>query len=62
MALTEAIGYYQCYHKEEYKDAQEKTRNLMARLKQLKYDYLYKPSQKKKQEGKMIKVQEENLK
>lgn len=40
---------------------QEKIRNLGKRLKKLKYDFIYTPSNKKKQEGKMIKVQEQNF-
>jgi hypothetical protein len=56
LLLQELIGYFYIYSKEEFKDIQEKIRNLGIRLKKLKYDFLYVPSTKKKQEGKMIKV------
>lgn len=56
MIIQEVVGWYYIYSKEEYKDNQEKARNLGRRLKKLKYEYLYVPSNKKKQEGKMIKV------
>jgi len=52
----EGVGQYYVYASEEYKDLQVKIRNLGNRLKKLKHEYLYVPSTKKKQEGKMIKV------
>ena len=59
---TEAVGYYYIYKHEDYQDLNDKIRNLGKRLKKLKYDYLYVPSNKKKAEQKMIKVQEDNYK
>lgn len=56
--LQEVLGQFMVFGKEEFKDLQEKIRNLGKRLKKLKYDFIYVPSNKKKQEGKMIKVQE----
>ena len=62
LLLTEAIGTYLIYSKQDFKDLQEKITNLGRRLKTLKYEYIYVPSTKKKQEAKMIKVQEDNYK
>lgn len=62
LVVMEVVGHIYIYSKDEFKDAQERARNLGRRLKKLKYEYLYVPSNKKKQEGKMIKVQEENFK
>ena len=53
---VEIVGQYMVYSNEEYSELQEKARNLGRRLKLLKYEYLYIPSNKKKQEGKMIAV------
>ena len=55
-AIVEAVLYYQVTSKEEYKDLITKVKNLAARLKLLKHEYIYGTSNKKKQEGKMIKV------
>lgn len=46
--IIEVVGYFLIYHKEEFKDLQDKARNLGARIKKLKYEYLYVPSPKKK--------------
>jgi uncharacterized membrane protein len=54
--VIEAIGNHLVFSKEEYKDVVVKIKNLTERIKKLKYDYLYKPSTKKKQEQKMILV------
>jgi hypothetical protein len=54
--IMEGVGQYYVYASEDYKDLQVKIRNLGNRLKKLKHEYLYVPSTKKKQEGKMIKV------
>jgi hypothetical protein len=58
MIIQEVVGHLYIFGKEDYKDGCERARNLGRRLKTLKYEYLYVPSTKKKQEGKMIKVQE----
>ena len=62
MLIIEAVGYYYVYQLEEYKELIEKTKNLAQRVKKLKHEYLYGTSNKKKQEQKMIKVQEDNFK
>ena len=56
MIATEIIGHHYIYKHENYQDLIVKTKNLGQRLKKLKYDYMYVPSTKKKQEQKMIKV------
>ena len=54
--ITEVAGHYFVYRHEEYQDNRERVKNLGAKLKKLKYEYLYVPSKKKRQEQKMIKV------
>ena len=61
---TEIAGHYFVYHKEEYKDLIERTRNLGVRIKELKEQHTFGQANptKRRQQEKMIKVQEQNYK
>jgi len=61
-AVLEAVNYHFVTSREEYQDCITRTRNLGARIKKLKHDYIYGTSNKKKQEKKMINVETENFK
>ena len=64
--ISEGISWYYVYRHEDYQDLVEKTNNLYNRIKELKEQLLYGKSDdkgvKRKQQERMLKVQEENFK
>jgi hypothetical protein len=64
--VSESISWYYVYRHEDYKDLCEKSQNLNQRIKELKDALLYGTGDdkgvKRKQQERMLKVQEENFK
>ena len=60
--VIEAISYKLVYHKENWQELKTRTNNLGQKIAQLKNDYLYGTGTQKRQQGKMLKVQQDNFK